>query len=110
MIYPGDANGDALRRMKAAGDDLTKPRNVDFTVIFANAISARQFAEHFRTLGYEVSVEAADTDGNFTWDVVVIRYMVPSHEEISNFEKALQSIADDWGGHNDGWGCFSEAS
>lgn len=43
MIYPNDANGDALRRMEAQGDDLTRPRNVDFTVAFADANSADQY-------------------------------------------------------------------
>jgi len=33
---------------------------------------------------------------------------VPSYNGITNFENLLQSVADGWGGHNDGWGCFSE--
>jgi|SwirhisoilCB3_FD_contig_21_14470841_length_273_multi_1_in_0_out_0_1 hypothetical protein len=33
MIYPNDVNGDVLRRIAAQGKDLTKPRNIDFTVI-----------------------------------------------------------------------------
>jgi hypothetical protein len=110
MIYPSDANGDVLRRMQAQGDDLTNPRNIDFTVVFAGVISAEQFAGHFRALGHKVSVEATETDQDFPWDVVVVKHMVPSHEEITNFENLLQSVADGWGGHNDGWGCFSEPS
>jgi hypothetical protein len=35
--------------------------------------------------------------------------MVPSYDAITDFENLLQSVADGWGGHNDGWGCFSEA-
>jgi hypothetical protein len=34
--------------------------------------------------------------------------MVPSHDEITNFENLLQSVADGWRGQNDGWGCFSQ--
>ncbi|HLJ25434.1 MAG TPA: ribonuclease E inhibitor RraB [Candidatus Angelobacter sp.] len=37
MIYPNDSNGDALRRMEAQGDDLTIPRDIDFTVAFADS-------------------------------------------------------------------------
>ena len=109
MIYPNDDNGDALRRMEAQGDDLTKPRNIDFTVAFADASAAEQFADHFRALGHEVSVEANETEHDFPWDVVVVQHMVPSHDEITHFENLLQSVADSWGGHNDGWGCFSES-
>lgn len=110
MIYPNDANGDALRRMEAQGDDLTRPRIVDFTVAFSDRSSAEQFAQHIRALGHEVSVELTETDQNYPWDVVVVQHMVPSYDGIVNFENLLQSVADAWGGHNDGWGCFSEPS
>lgn len=78
MLYPNDANGDVLRRMEARGDDLTKPRNIDFTVVFADASSAAQFAEHFRGLGHKVSVELTETNRDFPWDVVVVEHMAPS--------------------------------
>lgn len=107
MIYPDDANGDVLRRMAARGDDLSKPRNIDFSVVFADANSAQQFAEYFRTLGHNVSVEHSESRPDFPWDVLVVQYMAPSHEAITAFEDLLQSVADRWGGHNDGWGCFS---
>jgi len=110
VIFPNDANGDALRRMEAEGDDLARPRNIDFDVVFANGRSAEEFAKHFRALGHEVSVEAAETDQDFPWDVTVIKHMAPSYDGVSGFESLLQSVADRWGGHNDGWGCFSEPS
>jgi hypothetical protein len=50
MIYPNDANGDALRRMEAEGDDLSRPRNMDFTVVFSNKNSAEEFVRHFQAL------------------------------------------------------------
>jgi hypothetical protein len=31
-------------------------------------------------------------------------------QEISDFESVLQGVAETLGGHNDGWGCFSEPS
>ena len=110
MTHPNDANGDVLRRMEAHGADLTRPRNIDFTVVFADAVSAEQFAEHFRTLGHMVSVEINESNQDFPWDVVVVQYMVPSHDGITDFENLLQSVAEGWRGHNDGWGCFSEPS
>ena len=108
MIHPNDATGDVLRRLEADGDDLTRPRNIDFAVVFADESFAERFAEHFRALGNEVSVKHAATDPEFPWDVKVVQHMAPSHAGISAFEDLLQSVADDWGGHNDGWGCFSE--
>lgn len=107
MNYPDDANGDVLRRMEAKGDDLTRPRNVDFTVVFPNEDAARQFADHFSALGYSVSAELTETVENFPWDVVVVNHMAPSHGEIGAFENLLDSVAATFGGHNDGWGCLS---
>lgn len=40
MLLPDDANGNVLRRMAEQGDDLTRPRNIDFIVVFANESSA----------------------------------------------------------------------
>ena len=107
MKYPHDANGDALRRMEAHGDDLTSSRHVEFTVAFPNENAAKQFADHFSTLGYAASAEPAETVDDFPWDVVVVKHMVPSHAEIGAFEDSLQRVADGLGGHNDGWGCLS---
>ena len=107
MKYPDDANGDVLRRMEAHGDDLTCPRNIEFTVVFPNENAAKRFADHFSTLGYAASAELTETVENFPWDVVVIKHMVPSHAEIGAFEDSLQRVADTFGGHSDGWGCLS---
>src|SRR5436309_14481650 len=79
-IYPNDTNGDVLRRMEARGDDLARPRNIDFNVVFASASSAEQFAEHFRALGHEVSVERTETRQDFPWDVLVVQHMAPSYD------------------------------
>ncbi len=109
MKYPNDASGDTLRRMQEAGDDLTRSRNVDFTVVFPDEQSAEQFANHFRVLGYEATVELTESNEQFPWDVVVIKHMIPTYEEIGAFEESLQEAAISFGGYNDGWGCLSES-
>jgi hypothetical protein len=107
MIYPDDDNGDALRRMEAEGDNLSLARNVDFTMVFPEERAAERFAEHFREQGYAASVEFAETVKELPWDVVVVKHLTPSHQEIGDFETTLQEVADPFGGRNDGWGCFS---
>jgi hypothetical protein len=108
LEFPTDDNGDALRRMQASGDDLSLPRNVDFTVVFAKETKARRFAKHFHDLGYQASVELTRTAESLPWDVVIIKNMIPAHSEIGRFEDELQAAAEPLGGKNDGWGCFSE--
>ena len=108
MEYPDDPNGDVLRRMQAHGDDLTRPRDVEFTLVFPDQNAAKKFAEHCSTLGYAASVELTETVEDFPWDVVVIKHMIPSHNEIGTFEDSLQRAALNLGGRNDGWVCLSQ--
>lgn len=108
LEFPDDDNGDVLRRMQAGGDDLSCPRNIDFTVVFATETTARQFAKHFHEQGYQASVELTHTAESFPWDVVVVKTMIPTHTDIGGFENELQTVAKSLGGHNDGWGCFAE--
>ena len=110
MEFPDDENGDVLRRMAANGDNLSLPRNVDFTVAFPNESSAQQFARQFHELGYAASVELTETAERFPWDVVIVKHMVPSHRDNGSFENELQTVAGPLGGRNDGWGCLSESS
>ena len=108
MNYPNDANDETLRRMRAQGDNLSRPRNIDFTIVFPDEHSAGQFAKHFQALGYTTSVHFMGTGRDLPWDVIVVKHMVPLHGEIGNFESLLENIAEPYGGYNDGWGCFSE--
>jgi hypothetical protein len=103
-----NANSDALERIKANGDDLTRPRDVNFTVVFPNESTAQKFAQHFRGLGHQASVEFSRTVDELPWDVVVVKHMALSQEDIERFEDTLQGIASGLSGRNDGWGCFSE--
>jgi len=108
--FPNDANGDALRRLQENGDDLTRPRDINFTVVFPRKSLAEAFADHFRGHGYKVSLEKTECVPEFPWDVVIVSHMLPSHSDISKFEEALEEVASPLGGRNDGWGCFTRAT
>ena len=106
--FPDDDNGDVLRRLQKNGDNLAKPRDVDFTVVFATEESAQECAKHFVGRGYKVSIGNSGCATDLSWDVIVTKHMVPSHSGITQFEEELQEIAEGLGGRNDGWGCFSQ--
>jgi hypothetical protein len=108
MIYSDDDNSYALRRLEEQGDDLTRARDIDFSVEFPVESAADRFAEHFRAQGFVASVYFEETVQEFPWNVNVVKHMTPSHQEIGNFETTLQEVAETLGGRNDGWGCFSE--
>jgi|SRR5215469_3326166 len=94
--------------MEEAGRDLTRPRNIDFMVVFPNENAAEQFAGQVRALGYTVSVKFTEADKECPWDVVIVKNMVPTHEGITAFENFLEQTASSLGGRNDGWGTLSE--
>jgi Regulator of ribonuclease activity B len=109
MIHPNDSTGDALRRLESEGDDLSRPRDIDFNVVFPNESRAGEFAAHFRKMGYKASIRHAQVREQHPWEVLVVKYMPPSHSGISDFERELEKVARPLDGYNDGWGCFPES-
>lgn len=106
--FPDDENGDVLRRMQESGDDLSKPRDIDFTVVFPTEEASEIFNAHFTAAGYQVKGSNAGTVPELPWDVVVIKHMVPTHAAITAFEEELENFAATLKGRNDGWGCFEQ--
>jgi Regulator of ribonuclease activity B len=106
LDFPDDENGDVLRRMAASGDDLSKPRQIDFTVAVPGESEAATLAERYRRQGYDVSFKRSDVVPDLPWDVVVRKFMLPDHSAITSFELELEDAATPFGGRNDGWGCF----
>jgi len=105
--FPDDDNGDALRRMQSHGDDLSRPRDIDFTVIFPNQ-SAERFATYFRELGFTATAELTHAQPELPWDVLVVNHMIPTHADVVAFERTLEVAATPLGGRYDGWGCLSQ--
>lgn len=102
--FPQDANGDVLRRMLASGDDLSKPRDIEFVHVMTSGSSARKLADAAAKLGYSASVSRAE-DGT-DWKTICVSQMVPTHSSITATEEALAKLAKQFGGYADGWGCF----
>ena len=101
---PNDENGDVLRRMLGNGDDLSKPRMIDFCYVFPERRQVLAFAELVN--GRELEVCISYNEERHMWDAIVKRYMVPTHQGITAFELTLASQAESVGGEADGWGCF----
>ena len=106
--FPDDENGEVLRRMQVGGDDFTKPRDIDFSVVFPSESAAGEFADSFRRTGLKVTVEKLDGERKLPWDVTVTRHMLPTHAGITELEETLGDAAASLGGSNDGWGCIRQ--
>lgn len=101
---PVEENADVLRRMAGDGDDLTKPRHIDFHHLFAREEDAFEFQQAARNQGHW-------SDHDFwaeqnAWLTTVHIRMVPTLEEITAMELALNGIARSFNGEPDGWGCM----
>ncbi|WP_430392179.1 ribonuclease E inhibitor RraB [Dyella sp. 20L07] len=105
MNFPDDENGQVLRQMAAQGDDLSVPREIDFSVIFPSEDAALKFAVVLLQNGQKVSFSEYEEHDELPWQVEAHPFMVPTHENISGYEGVLASEAAPFGGQNDGWGC-----
>lgn len=107
-MFPNDENGDVLRLVHESGDDLSKPRGIDFTVVLPDKTAVQAFADRFHDLGYQVAAKKSNTVPELPWDVVVTKFMTPTHAGITQFELELRAVSEPLGGRNDGWGCFEQ--
>lgn len=108
LTFPLDDNGDVLRQLQARGDDLSMPRDINFSVVFATEANAMAFAKLSAASDTRVDVECTEAAPGLPWDVTVTRHMLPDHGAIGEFEDTLASRASPLGGRNDGWGCFGQ--
>ena len=103
--FPNDLNGDVLRRLYAAGDDLTQARTIDFCFIFPERRQALAFADIVDGQDSEVCISYYK--GREMWQAKVRHEMIPDHRGITAMESALAVKADSVGGKADGWGCMT---
>lgn len=107
QTFPNDENGAMLRQMAADGDDLSVPREIGFTFIFPTEDAALKFAVLLLKHGQKVSFAEGGEQSELFWLVQAHPYMVPSHENISDYENLLASEADSFGGQFIAWACES---
>ena len=102
MIFPDDENGDVLRQMQEGGDDLSKPRRVDFCFAFPERIQALEFAAIVDEREFEVCISYYEE--REMWQTIVQHVMTPTHVAITRLEDDLTRRAQSVGGEPDGWG------
>ncbi|QAY78404.1 ribonuclease E inhibitor RraB [Sphingosinicella sp. BN140058] len=101
-----DENEEVLRRMAAAGDDLGRPRPMDFSHLFPTREGAIAFARRVDAEGFTPVVRPYDKPG-LPFDVTVTTApMLPTCANVTATEQRLATLAAEQGGRPDGWGCF----
>ena len=104
MQFPDDENGAVLRRMYLGGDTLTTSRTVDFCFAFPAREKAIAFASAVPEKEYEACISFYEERD--MWQVIVKKFMLPNHPDITSIEADLSIRAQEAGGEPDGWGCM----
>ncbi len=81
-IFPDDNNGDALWNMVLKGDDLTKIRDVEFTVIFTTEEGALKFGGALLFNRQQVLLCDNEESEGYPYEIVATIAMAPTHKEI----------------------------
>ena len=102
--FPDDSTGEALWGMKLSGDDLTKSREIEFTVVFPTENEAMSFGESLLLNRQKVLLCDANENDNYPFEIVVFVELRPRHQSITEYQNLLEQYATPLNGLNDGWG------
>ncbi len=113
LDYPNNADGDALRRLVAGGNDMSKPMDIDFAVAAWDEAAAKCVAEEAVKLGYRTDISFFRQDGDDgshpPWTCTCTKTMVPDYNALIAVQVELDRIARPFGAFADGWGTFGNA-
>jgi len=104
--FPDDSAGEALWAMKLRGDDLTKSREIEFTVVFPTENEAMSFGESLLLNRQKVLLCDSNESDGYPFEIVVYVELTPTHQSIAEYQELLEQYALPLNGLNDGWGCI----
>ena len=105
--YPNDADGDALRNVAEAGNDMSQPMGIDFTVAVPDESVGRQVAELAQATGYAVELVFDDEDA--AWTCYCTKTMLATYDGVVQAQEELNELAEPLGAYCDGWGTFGNS-
>ena len=105
-VFPNDADGDVLRRLKENNFDFEKAYDVDFYCWAKNLKSANEIAKRASDNGYmsEVTIddEAERPDQKYSVYMTVNIYV--TYDEVMSRQNSLSSWLENFQTKCDGWG------
>jgi hypothetical protein len=100
--YPGDADGDALRRVASQGADMSRPMDIDFFVSVPDRQAGESVARLATGLGYRTELVHDEEDD--AWDCYCTKAMLATYDGVVEAQRELDELSRPFGGHSDGWG------
>jgi hypothetical protein len=104
--FPDDSTGEALWGKKLNGDDLTKSREIEFTVVFPTENEALSFGESLLLNRQKILLCDSNEGDDYPFEIVVFVELIPTHQSITEYQELLEQYASPLNGLNDGWGCI----
>lgn len=101
---PHDDDGDALRRLRETGSDLSRPMKIDFSVVIPNQDLGVAFSKVAQKKGFQTHIYKGAHSKRWTCDCTCT--MMPSYNSIVAIQKILKDLGLPFGAKLDGWGSF----
>ncbi len=106
MKFPNDETGSILQEMFDNGEDLSKPFEISFFILFDER---KEVLDYLVTRQDESCTESISwVEEEKKWELSIIVTEVPSHDAITDFEASLAEGASLFNGDIDGWACTQE--
>ena len=94
----------SLDQLKKAGDDLSKPHQIEFVLSFSSQSVADQAAPRLKTAGFDVQVKQDGGD----WRCLATKTMIPDLAALEKIHEEMDQMAVSFGGRYEGWGTGAE--
>ncbi|MBV6573930.1 ribonuclease E inhibitor RraB, partial [Acinetobacter baumannii] len=105
--FPDDDNGNVLWQMVEYGDDLTELHEIEFSIAFQDQQNAEQCAMHLLYQEQKISLFQDDSVEPNEWIITIFVTMEPEYSDIVDLEQWFSTIAEQFNGEYDGWGCMA---
>lgn len=105
--FPDDDNGNVLWQMVEDGDDLTELHEIEFSIAFQDQQNAEQCAMHLLYQEQKISLFQDDSVEPNEWIITIFVTMEPEYSDIVDLEQWFATIAEQFNGEYDGWGCMA---
>ena len=90
----------ALDALRKAGNDVSKPTEVTYYLVFPNAADAQRAADAAHALDFEAEI-IGGRGGQ--WTCIASRRMIPEQSTMLETTRKLKTLAESFGGHFDRW-------
>ncbi|WP_435007596.1 ribonuclease E inhibitor RraB [Tundrisphaera lichenicola] len=109
--FPSDADGDALRRVVALGNDLSRAMEIDYFIVVPNREVGEVFAALAERAGFRVELEQDEEASNADvgdeashWTCYCSKTMLATYLGVTEAQIELDKLSRPLGGFIDGWG------